>query len=600
MTWRPAWATLLLPVVALAFALGIVVLGEVGADDARSRVRDAELTSLQNEAQQTAEAITRRFDELRALFQATGTARIGLSAEEILSAIDKRDVSRLRTHLLELHLAMPPEVKAIWVAGADRDARGYWTTLAATQIDHAILAGSGVVRGSPSTTGFNPSAGTSFLDASDVPPQDRTTTYATFAPTFQLVDLNVPLLASDGRSRGEIGAEMTMQQLLPQLALPQEAPGKEVYLVDAKGKLIRRASRVLESGLDLTTSDTVRRALAGEVVRGESSVPLASGLQFLGHARAPVLVVGASTMDIGWHVLVVRSAAAVYADVDSALGQLRLVRLGLAAVLLLGGLGLGVVLDTVVRQRRVLRDQSLELAAASRHKSEFLANMSHELRTPLNAIIGFSEVLLQELFGGLNPKQREYLGDIHGSGTHQLALINDLLDLSKVEAGKLELELGAPASIVDLIAGGITLVRERATTRGVSLRTDVAADLPLIQADARKLKQVIVNLLTNAVKFTPSGGTVTARAVRSANDVVISVADTGVGIAPRDQARIFQEFEQASHGKDAEEGTGLGLTLAKKLVELHGGRIWVESELGVGSTFSFTLPIDQAMIRDLA
>ena len=599
MRWRPGKATLLLPAVALAFAVGIVALGEVGADDARTRVRDAELSSLQNEAQQTAEAITRRFDELRALLQASGAARIGLATDDILLAIDKRDVARLRAYLLQLHLAMPPEVKAIWVSGGDHDARGYWTTLAATQIDHTIVTGSGVVRGSPSAAGFDPTSGAAFLDASDTAPQDRTTTYATFAPLFQLVDLNVPLLTSDGRSHGEIGAEMTMQQLLPQLSLPQPASGKEVYLVDAKGRLIRRASRVLESGLDLNSSNAVRRALAGEVIRAETSVPLATGPQLLAHARAPALIVGGTKMDIGWHVLVVRSATSVYADVDAALAQLRLVRLGLAAVLLVGGLGLGVVLDTVIRQRKLLREQSRELAAASRHKSEFLANMSHELRTPLNAIIGFSEVLIQGIFGDLNDKQREYLGDIHGSGTHQLALINDLLDLSKVEAGKLELELGAGVTIADLVAGAVILVRERATTHGVALHTEIAPDLPAIQADARKLKQVMVNLLTNAVKFTPSGGKVTARAVRSADEIVISVVDTGVGIAPGDQARIFQEFEQARHGKDAEEGTGLGLALAKRLVELHGGRIWVDSELGVGSTFSFSLPIDQQSIRDL-
>jgi signal transduction histidine kinase len=599
MRWRWGRATLFLPAVAFAFGLAVVVVGEVGATDARTRGRDAELSSLQNEAQQTADAITRRFDELRTLFEASGAARIGLAPEEILQAIDSRDVGRLQTHLLALHLAMPPEVKAIWVSGGDRDARGYWTTLAATQVDHSIANGRGVVRGSPFVTGFNPTAGGMFLDASDVPPHDRTTPYVTFAPVFQVVDLNIPILAADGRSHGEIGAEMTMQQLLPQLSLPQAAPGKEVYLVDAKGRLIRRASRVLESGLDLTRSADVRRALTGEVIRNESNVPLAEGPQLLTHARAPALIVGDREMDIGWHVLVIRSAAVVYEDLDAALAQLRLARLGLGTVLLVGGLAIGVMLDTAIRQRRELRDQARQLEDASRHKSEFLANMSHELRTPLNAIIGFSEVLLEGLFGDLNAKQREYLGDIHGSGTHQLALINDLLDLSKVESGKVELEL-APVSVLEAITSGIALVRGRATNHGVSLHTEIDADLVPIVADARKIKQVIVNLLTNAVKFTPEGGRVTARARMLNDEVVISVSDTGVGIAPGDQARIFEEFEQARHGKSAEEGTGLGLTLTKRLVELHGGRIWVESELGVGSTFSFTLPVRHAAIVEVA
>jgi signal transduction histidine kinase len=219
--------------------------------------------------------------------------------------------------------------------------------------------------------------------------------------------------------------------------------------------------------------------------------------------------------------------------------------------------------------------------------------MSHELRTPLNAIIGFSEVLLQGLFGDVNSKQAEYLADILSSGKHQLALVNDILDLSKVESGKLELDL-VEVSVVDTITSGISLVRERATTRGVSLKTEIAGDLPPIEADPRKLKQVIVNLLTNAVKFTPAGGSVTTRANALDGEVTISVIDTGVGIASTDQARIFEEFEQARDGK-TEEGTGLGLTLTKRLVELHGGRIWVESTPGKGSTFTFTLPIRREM-----
>jgi signal transduction histidine kinase len=243
-----------------------------------------------------------------------------------------------------------------------------------------------------------------------------------------------------------------------------------------------------------------------------------------------------------------------------------------------------------VRLFNEIRDKSRQLEEANRHKSEFLANMSHELRTPLNAIIGFSDVLLQSMVGDLNEKQREYLGDIRSSGGHQLSLINDLLDLSKVEAGRLELELG-PVSIADTIANSMTLVRERAARDNVSLETHVTHDLPVITADGRKLKQVVINLLTNAVKFTPSGGHVTASADRRGDEIVVSVADTGVGIAPADQERIFEEFEQTRHGRASEEGTGLGLTLSKKLVELHGGRIWVESELGKGTTLTFTLPL---------
>jgi len=256
------------------------------------------------------------------------------------------------------------------------------------------------------------------------------------------------------------------------------------------------------------------------------------------------------------------------------------------------------LLDQKIRERTAQLESSQhdlavardEAIAANRHKSAFLANMSHELRTPLNAIIGFSEVLGTKLFGELNEKQLEYVTDIHESGHHLLSLINDILDLSKIEAGRLEL---APSTfhLPAAIDNAFTLMKERANRRGVRLCKEVAPDVGMITADERKIKQVFINLLTNAVKFTDQGGNVTVRAHLNGENVVIAVADTGIGIAPADQAVIFEEFRQG--GSDytrKQEGTGLGLALSKRLVELHGGRIWVESELGKGSTFSFTLP----------
>ena len=231
-----------------------------------------------------------------------------------------------------------------------------------------------------------------------------------------------------------------------------------------------------------------------------------------------------------------------------------------------------------------------QLEAASRHKSEFLANMSHELRTPLNAIIGFSEVLLERMFGELNPKQEEYLQDIMTSGRHLLSLINDILDLSKVEAGRMELEPSAfdlPAAL----EGCLTLVRERATRHGITLGLTVDEDLGQIVADERKVRQVVLNLLSNAVKFTPEGGRVAVGAARADGGVEVSVSDTGIGIAQDEQEAIFEEFRQAASDYTRKrEGTGLGLALSRKFVELHGGRIWVKSEVGKGSTFTFTLP----------
>jgi len=239
---------------------------------------------------------------------------------------------------------------------------------------------------------------------------------------------------------------------------------------------------------------------------------------------------------------------------------------------------------------REIADKSAQLEAASRHKSEFLANMSHELRTPLNAIIGFSEVLTERMFGELNEKQDEYLKDIHASGQHLLSLINDILDLSKIEAGRMELEV-TDFDLPSAIDNALILVRERATRRGITLGHSVDERLGTIRGDERKVKQVLLNLLSNALKFTPEGGRIDVRAGVHDEVAEIAVADTGVGIAPEDQEAVFEEFRQVGTADKKVEGTGLGLALSRKFIELHGGRIWVESEVGKGSTFRFTLPL---------
>jgi signal transduction histidine kinase len=238
---------------------------------------------------------------------------------------------------------------------------------------------------------------------------------------------------------------------------------------------------------------------------------------------------------------------------------------------------------------RELDEKSRELEAASRHKSEFLANMSHELRTPLNAIIGFTQVLDEKLFGEVNEKQEEYLEDILTSANHLLALINDILDLAKVEAGQVELEV-ASFSLKEALERGVVMVRERALNDGVQVALAANGGVDVVLGDERRINQVIFNLLSNAVKFTPAGGAVDVRSTQVDGEIRVSVADTGPGIAAEDYERIFEEFQQTAAGIEQREGTGLGLALSKRLVELHGGRIWVDSELGKGSTFVFTLP----------
>ena len=233
-----------------------------------------------------------------------------------------------------------------------------------------------------------------------------------------------------------------------------------------------------------------------------------------------------------------------------------------------------------------------ELETASEHKSEFLASMSHELRTPLNAIIGFSQVLRERISGDINAKQEEYLDDILSSANHLLALINEVLDLAKVEAGQVELHV-APFSLEDALERGISMVRGQATSGGVQVTLHANGGPKIVTGDERRIRQVIFNLLSNAVKFTPSGGRVDVTATHADGEARISVADTGGGIAADDLERIFEEFQQTEVGARLQEGTGLGLALSKRFVEMHGGRIWCDSVVGTGSTFVFTLPLGE-------
>ena len=234
--------------------------------------------------------------------------------------------------------------------------------------------------------------------------------------------------------------------------------------------------------------------------------------------------------------------------------------------------------------------------AATLAKSDFLANMSHELRTPLNSIIGFSEVLEDQLIGSLNESQRENVTYILKAGRHLLSLINDILDLTKVEAGKMEFDV-EQVPLRELLDASLVMQREKASRHKIKLDLQFEPDSAIvIDADERKLKQILFNLLSNAVKFTPDGGQVQLRLkeINGAKDIEISIQDTGIGIKEEDISRLFVEFSQLAPVYDKKyEGTGLGLALTKKLVELHGGRIWVESEFGKGSRFSFVIPASQ-------
>jgi signal transduction histidine kinase len=410
------------------------------------------------------------------------------------------------------------------------------------------------------------------------------------------------------------------------------------YVVDSSGQLIAHPdiSLVLQK-LNLSTLPQV--AAAREAQPADDPRRFAISRNFQGKE---VLTARASIAPLGWNVFVEQPLAEAFAPLYASLAR--------TGLLLLAGLVLAIAASLYVARRMVMPiraiqagaaqlatgkldqrievrtgdelealasefndmakqlqesyaslerkvdERTRELEIANQHKSEFLANMSHELRTPLNAIIGFSEVLQERMFGEMNEKQVEYINDIHGSGKHLLSLINDILDLSKIEAGRMELDL-TRFDVPSAISNALTLMRERAGRHFVALSSTVDERTGEITADERKFKQILLNLLSNAVKFTPEGGKVDVRARRLDGSVEVAVADTGVGIAPADHNAVFEEFRQlgTDYTKKA-EGTGLGLALTRKFVELHGGSIRLESEPGKGSTFTFTLP-DRPEIR---
>ena len=254
-------------------------------------------------------------------------------------------------------------------------------------------------------------------------------------------------------------------------------------------------------------------------------------------------------------------------------------------------------LEESVRERTEKLEEALQSAeTANKTKSEFLANMSHELRTPMNAIIGFSELMAEGITGALNKKQMEYVEDIYESGCHLLSLINGILDLSKIEAGKMTYE-PSEFSLGELLLDSLMIINEDALQHHITINTGIDDDLGFISADRQKIKQVVYNLLSNAIKFTPDGGEIGVNAGRDEEKILVEVWDTGIGIACEDQKKLFKPFSQIeSTWSKKYQGTGLGLALSKKFVELHGGEIRVESEPGKGSRFSFTLPFDEIHI----
>ena len=381
-------------------------------------------------------------------------------------------------------------------------------------------------------------------------------------------------------------AEVNLKFIWDVVSTARIGKAGKAFVVDQSGRLVAHP----DTGLVLRKTDMsgvgyVRDAgVAGSPATSES-------LSATGEA---VLTAHAEIVPMGWTLFIEEPVSDVYAALNASIWRtLALLLIGLAVSALLGAWlarSFAVLEKQVENRTAELRDKTRLLEEANLHKSEFLANMSHELRTPLNAIIGFSEVLNERLLGPLNERQEDYIKDICVSGEMLLALINDILDLSKVEAGHMELDL-TTFDLPETLTGTMTLVRERAQTHDIALSLEVDPRISAIVADERKVRQMVLNLLSNAVKFTPDGGRVDVRARVEDGGLEIRVRDSGIGIDPADQSVVFEEFRQVGADGARHEGTGLGLALTRRFAELHGGSVLLESEPGKGSTFTLRIPV---------
>ncbi|TMK24624.1 MAG: response regulator, partial [Actinobacteria bacterium] len=396
----------------------------------------------------------------------------------------------------------------------------------------------------------------------------------------------VPVFGDDDRPIGVFGAAVDLSRAAVWLA-PLSAY-QDVYLLDRKGRLIIHAKDPLgESLKDLSADPTVAAAIAGKGFFGDAPDLLSGQASFITTATVP---------GVQWQIVVVDPADKVSNELSPLLGAILSVRIVMVAVLL----GLTLILSRAVRglvaqrvqlatSEQAARAAQQQADAANRHKSEFLANMSHELRTPLNAIIGFSELLQEQLAPTINDRQRRYLGNVRDAGGHLLGLINDVLDISKVEAGRIELRPEV-IPLESLLAPVLSATREAARLQDVDFTEVSDGDHRTIYVDPGRVRQVLFNLLSNAVKFTPAGGRVNLLATIDRSTLDIVVTDTGIGIPAEKQSRVYSTFERFHEGSFSAPGTGLGLALTKRLVDLHHGTIEFISHEGEGTTFHVRLP----------
>ena len=563
-------------VVAIAVGVPVIVLGEVAAAEARGRLHADELRSTSDIARRAGDLMTVQMTNISSQLVSVVTNL------ELRSATERRDADRLAAFLRDLKSVFSRDVLRLFVLDQTPDGR----LLSQAPYDDRVI---GERYGDTEYFRFYRQNRQLpfYVSEAYVAPPTQTPAVSVIAAIFGS--------PQTGGFVGALVAEVDLTRVSAWLA-PIAGLVDDALVIDGRGRQLARLSGPAGDALpDLRSHPAVAGALAGTF--GTEVGPDLNGIKDRYLATAPLRVTAATLAGRetfgshwNWFVLATRSPDIAAQELETALTQVAVLRVLVILLLLVSTYVLALGASSVARQRTALAEANVELARLTRAKSEFLASMSHELRTPLNAVLGFSDVLQQKLFGPLNTKQEEYVADINGSGRHLLDLINDILDLSKVEAGKMELD-PTTFSLPDTLRSTLTMIRERATRHGVDVILVVSEQVGQVRADERKVRQVMLNLLSNAVKFTPEGGSVQVSVSVDGSDIRVSVRDTGVGIAKDDQARIFEEFQQAKHGRQIAESTGLGLTLSKRFVELHGGRIWVESELGHGTTFFFTLPM---------
>ena len=577
---------LLVLAVALFVALPVLVLGQASENDTRARLQAAQEESASRAAAAATSAVGVRIGNIRKALEAVA---LKPSPEDSLisSAVQRGDVPTLQALADTVQRLFVGDVRHVYVA-----VRGQATNIGDATIVVESPAGGGLVGrrlpelpGDAATTveaamgDFNTfqtgSFSLAYSGSADAPSgffgiATMSTRRAIAARDSGLLNL----------APATIIADVDLSRMFADAATKSLAPGDDAYLIDERRRLLGRARDATPFPLRELAGDPVVQAMvAGPLVRADAADPLGSGTRMIASAR----------LGSGWWVLAVRDTSAVDREIGSVLGQLATARYVLVALLLVGALLIAQAASAQIRQRRALAVANERTEAASLHKSAFLANMSHELRTPLNSINGFSDVLLTGIGGPLTEKQREYLADIRGSGDHLLALVNDVLDLSRVEAGRMELR-PTEFDLRETIEGVQHSVAPLAEQKGqrLTLEADGAGTVRLDQA---RFRQVLLNVLSNAVKYTPDGGSITTSVARADGRVRISVRDTGVGIAPADQARVFDDFARIESGySKTQQGTGLGLALARRLTRAMGGDITLESVSGEGSTFTITVP----------